>query len=178
MAIKTWKEKLHNKKEELPEIKEITCEKLIAKTGQGKMVIPAPLEIDEIMRKVPENYLITTEQLRQYFNEKYDAVYTCPMCTGIFTNIAANAADEAIQNGETNINPFWRTLKTNGELNEKYPGGIERQMKLLEKEGHQIFQKGKKFFVKDYSPYQRNRLISYDNVGLEKCRIIDILIAL
>jgi len=150
MAKKSAKEKLQSNKEKLPEIKEINDIRLIAKTGHGKMLIPAPLEIDEIMRKVPENYVITTEQMRHYFNEKYNAVYTCPMCTGIFTNIAAHAADEDLQNGETNINPFWRTLKTNGELNEKYPGGIERQMKMLEKEGHQITQKGKKFFVKDY----------------------------
>jgi len=33
---------------------------------------------------------------------------------------------------------------------EKYPGGIENQKKLLEQEGHQIIQKGKKYLVPDY----------------------------
>jgi hypothetical protein len=74
MAKKSWKEKLHNKKDQLPEIKEITCEKLIKKTGPGKMVIPAPLELDELMRSVPKGYLITFVQLRNFMNEKYDAV--------------------------------------------------------------------------------------------------------
>lgn len=150
MAKKTWKEKLYSNKEKFPEIKEIDNEKLIAKVGNGKMVIPAPLEIDELMKKVSENYVITTEQIREYFNEKYNAIYTCPMCLGMFSNFAAHAADEELQNGAKKITPYWRTLKTNGELNEKFPGGIEHQMQLLEKEGHKITQKGKKFFVKDY----------------------------
>ncbi len=47
--------------------------------------------------------------------------------------------------------PYWRTLKKDGELNEKYPGGIEEQKKRLEEEGHEIIHKGKRFLVKDYS---------------------------
>jgi len=150
MAKKSWKDKLHNKKDELPEVKEITCEKLIEKTGPGKMVIPAPLELDSIMRAVPEGSVITTSQLRNFMNEKYDAVYTCPLCTGIFTRIAASAAEEEVETGTGKGYAWWRTLKTNGELNEKYPGGLERQAAELEKEGHKIRVKGKKMFVEDF----------------------------
>lgn len=49
--------------------------------------------------------------------------------------------------------PYWRTLKANGELNEKYPGGMEAQKEKLEAEGHTIIQKGRKnikYFVKEY----------------------------
>jgi alkylated DNA nucleotide flippase Atl1 len=46
--------------------------------------------------------------------------------------------------------PYWRTLKKDGELNEKYPGGIDAQKLQLEMEGHAIIQKGKRYFVKDY----------------------------
>ena len=49
--------------------------------------------------------------------------------------------------------PFWRTLKKDGELNPKYPGGVEYQMKMLEAEGHSFIKKGRKnirYFVKDY----------------------------
>jgi alkylated DNA nucleotide flippase Atl1 len=46
--------------------------------------------------------------------------------------------------GKKNITPFWRTLKGEGELNPKYPGGIEKQIELLEVEGHTIIPKGKK----------------------------------
>lgn len=36
------------------------------------------------------------------------------------------------------------TLKTDGELNIKYPEAIELQKRLLEEEGHTIISKGKK----------------------------------
>ena len=48
---------------------------------------------------------------------------------------------------------FFNTLKANGELNEKYPNGIEAQKEKLEAEGHTIVQKGRKnirYYVKDY----------------------------
>ena len=48
---------------------------------------------------------------------------------------------------------YWRTLKANGELNAKYPNGIEAQKEKLEAEGHTIIQKGRKnvrYYVKDY----------------------------
>lgn len=49
--------------------------------------------------------------------------------------------------------PYWRILKANGELNAKYPGGIEAQKEKLEAEGDIIIQKGRKnirYYVKDY----------------------------
>lgn len=49
--------------------------------------------------------------------------------------------------------PYWRTLKANGALNPKYPGGVEAQKEKLEAEGHTIIQKGRKnleYFVKGY----------------------------
>jgi hypothetical protein len=42
------------------------------------------------------------------------------------------------------------TLKVKGELNEKYPGGIDGQKLLLEMEGHTVIQKGKRYFVDGY----------------------------
>jgi hypothetical protein len=38
-------------------------------------------------------------------------------------------------------------LKTGGELNAKYPGGIANLRRLLEGEGHRVVQRGKRFFV-------------------------------
>ncbi len=65
---------------------------------------------------------------------------------GIFINIAAKAS---IERG-TDQTPYWRTLKKDGELNEKYPEGIDGQKLHLEMEEHTIIQKGKRYFVKDY----------------------------
>jgi len=38
-------------------------------------------------------------------------------------------------------------------INAKYPGGVEGQKKLLEKEGHQVIQKGKKYLVCDFEQH-------------------------
>jgi len=142
---KSWSEKLKDNKD-FPRVEEIT-EKMSKKWGTGTVVIPAPMEVDEIMRKVPQGKLITINDIRAALAKKHNATIGCPICTGIFARIAAGAAEEQKQKGEKNITPYWRTLKAGGEINEKYPGGVEGQKKLLEKEGHEVVQKGKKYFV-------------------------------
>jgi alkylated DNA nucleotide flippase Atl1 len=52
--------------------------------------------------------------------------------------------------GITDITPYWRTLKSKGELNEKYPGGVESQAAQLEAEGHTIDRSRKTPRVTDY----------------------------
>ena len=64
---------------------------------------------------------------------------------------AANAAEEAAKQGKKLSIQYWRTLKVDGFLNEKYPGGIRAHQRLLEKEGFEIQAKGKRAFVKDYA---------------------------
>ena len=145
---KSWSEKLKDSKD-FPRVEEIT-EKMSKKWGTGTVVIPAPMEVDEIMRKVPEGKLITINDIRAALAKKHNATIGCPICTGIFARIAAGAAEEQKQKGEKNITPYWRTLKSGGEINEKYPGGVEGQKKILEKEGHEIIQKGKKYLVANF----------------------------
>ena len=118
--------------------------------GTGTVAIPAPMEVDEIMRKVSEGKLTTINEIRVTLAKKHGATIGCPITTGIFAWIAANAAEERREKGEKDITPYWRTLKTGGVINEKYPGGVEGQKKLLEKEGHKVVQKGKKCVVVDY----------------------------
>jgi alkylated DNA nucleotide flippase Atl1 len=75
---------------------------------------------------------------------------------GDFIMTAANAAEEAAQEG-TNMNiPYWRTLKADGFLNEKYPGGAEAQKRRLEEEGFVIRKKGKRYRVPNYRDYLVN----------------------
>ncbi len=145
MARKSFNEKLSNKAD-MPKIVEITDPVAVSRYGGTKMLIAPPMDYDEVMKKVPEGKVITSETLRNYLAKKYDADFTCPLTAGIFINIAANASEERTGN-ET---PYWRTLKKGGELNEKYPGGIEVQKRFLEAEGHIVIQKGKKYYVKNY----------------------------
>jgi len=145
---KSWSEKLQDSKG-LPKVEKITG-KMSKRWGTGTVAIPAPMEVNEIMRKVPEGKLVTINDIRAALAKKHGATIGCPITTGIFAWIAANAAEEQRQKGEKNITPYWRTLKAGGVINEKYPGRAESQKKLLEKEGHKIIQKGKNYVVLDY----------------------------
>jgi len=140
---KTWQEKLANSKG-LPKVVEID-DKMSKRWGTGTVCIPAPKEVDEIMKQVPKGKLITTGEIRVMLAQKHGATIGCPLTTGIFVNIAAHAADEAAAEGKQNTTPYWRTLKSGGVLNEKFPGGVEAQAAHLREEGHTIEPgKGKK----------------------------------
>jgi alkylated DNA nucleotide flippase Atl1 len=145
---KSWTEKLHDSKD-LPKVAKITP-KMSKRWGTGTVVIPAPMEVCEIMRQVPRGKVITINEIRASLAKKHGASIGCPITTGIFAWVAANAAEEERQRGEKNVTPYWRTLKTGGVINEKYPGGVEAQKQLLESEGHVVAKKGKQCFVVDY----------------------------
>lgn len=148
---KDWVAKLYDSKD-LPKVVKITG-KMTKKWGTGTVVIPAPIEVDELMKKVPKGRLITINQMREILARKHKASIGCPITIGIFSWIAAWAADQERSEGKKTYTPYWRTLKTGGELNPKYPGGIEGQKRLLRKESHQVIQKGKKYLVVDYQNY-------------------------
>jgi len=145
---KSWTEKLADNKG-LPQVQIIT-DKMSKRWGTGTVAIPAPMEVNEMMRKVPEGKLVTINEIRAALAKKHKATIGCPITTGIFAWIAANAAEEQRLEGKKDTTPYWRTLKTGGLINEKYPGGVEGQKELLEKEGHKIIQKGKNYIVADY----------------------------
>ncbi len=133
---KSWREKLHDSKD-LPKVEEIGGN-MSQKWGTGTLVIPAPIEVDELMRSVPYGKLTTINQIRKALATKHDSTIACPITTGIFAWIAANAAQEAAAEGQEDFTPYWRTLKSGGELNDKYPGGVEAQASFLTQEGHAI----------------------------------------
>lgn len=134
---------------DMPKIQRITDQKSIEKYGGDKMYFAPPLEYDKVMRLVPYGKLLTVGSIREYFARQNGADFTEPMTAGIFVSIAAWASH---QRAEDKI-PYWRTLKNNGELNAKYPGGVEKQKELLENEGHTVIKKGRtniKYYVEDY----------------------------
>jgi hypothetical protein len=145
---KTWREKLADNKG-LPKVGPVTG-KMTQRWGSGTMVIPAPIEVDAIMKTVPKGKLITINEIRALLAKKHGADFACPITTGIFAWIAAHAAEEDIAEGKKRITPYWRTLKTGGELNPKYPGGIAALAKRLRAEGHKIVTRGRKSFLADY----------------------------
>jgi alkylated DNA nucleotide flippase Atl1 len=144
---KSWQEKLADSKG-FPKVARIDG-KMSKRWGEGTFVIPAPVEVDEIMRRVPKGKVTTIDAIRKELARKHGATIACPITTGIFAWIAAHAAEESARAGKKRITPYWRTLKTGGEINPKYPGGVEGVAKLLRSEGHSVVKKGKRFFVMD-----------------------------
>lgn len=139
---------LRNSKD-MPKIQLVEDKKTIKKYGGTKMFLAPPIDYDKLMKQVPKGKLITIAQIRAFLAKKNDADFTDPMTAGIFVNIAAWASYQRNED----ITPYWRTLKSDGELNVKYPEAIELQKRLLEEEGHTIITKGRtniRYYVKDF----------------------------
>lgn len=139
---------LHERKD-MPKIQIVTDADCIKKYGGDKMYFAPPIAYDRIMRAVPFGKVITVGEIRAYFAKLNQADFTEPITAGCFVSIAAWASSQRMED-ET---PYWRTLKANGELNPKYPGGVEAQKEKLEAEGHVIVKKGRtniRYYVKDY----------------------------
>lgn len=147
MAKKTFNEKLNDSKD-MPKVVEIVDPRYIQSLG-NTMVIAPPLDYEHIIKKIPLGKLMSTQYIRRYVANKYNASSTCPLTAGIFINIVAHAAEERKDEDV----PYWRVVKKDGELNEKYPEGIDGQKMHLEMEGHTVIQKGKRYLVKDYQKY-------------------------
>jgi hypothetical protein len=145
---KSWREKLADDKD-LPKVCEVTG-RLSKRWGEEHFVIPAPREVDALMKQVPKGRVVTINELRAALARKHPADFACPITKGIFSWITAHAAAENEAEGKKRVTPFWRTLKMGGEVNPKYPGGVAAVAKRLRAEGHKIVTKGKRTLVADY----------------------------
>ena len=137
---------------DMPKFQTITDQKSIEKYGGDRMYFAAPIEYDRIMRTNPYGKLTAVGEIRQYFACQSGADFTEPITAGIFVSIAAWASFQRTED-ET---PYWRTLKAGGELNPKYPGGVDAQKEKLEAEGHTVIKKGRtniRYYVKDFEKF-------------------------
>lgn len=146
--MKSWREKLADSKD-LPKIGRVMG-RMTKRWGTGTMVVPAPLEVDALMKQVPRGKVTTINELRAALARQHQVDIGCPITTGIFAWISAHAAEEAAAEGDKHITPYWRTLKTGGELNAKYPGGVAALKKRLREEGHKVVKKGNRFLVEGF----------------------------
>jgi|TARA_B100001964_G_scaffold2418_1_gene2739 alkylated DNA nucleotide flippase Atl1 len=128
-----------NKPHDLPKVKQAPVN-----WGGGLMVIPHPKEVLNIMKSIPYGRTLTLDEIRAKLAKDHNSDIACPMTTGIFVSLAAQAYEE----GSVHVS-YWRTLKRDGELNARFPGGIETHKEKLESEGHIVFAKGKRLFVKN-----------------------------
>lgn len=138
-----------NNSKDMPKIQRIMDKKSIEKYGGDRMYFAPPIEYDRIMKSIPLGKITTVGEIRNHFAKESGADFTDPITAGIFVSIVAWASEQR----EQDKTAYWRTLKANGELNPKYPGGVQSQRLKLETEGHTIISRGKKnikYYVENY----------------------------
>jgi len=156
---KSWQDKLKDRKG-LPKVLELeknfpcynAVHKMGVEAGEPVVLVNAS-EVVEAMREIPKGKLVTIVEICKAIAKKHDVKGCCSLTTGIFIMTAANAAEEAAKQGKSLDIPYWRTLKANGFLNEKFPGGVEAHREKLKNEGFKVTKRGKKFLVQDYQDY-------------------------
>lgn len=151
---KTWRQKLEQEHPNHGKIVPVPP-RMQKRFGTGTMLIPRPLYVDAAMRKPKRGKLVTQSAIGNKLAKESGADSACPMTTGIFVRIVAEAAEEDRLEGKKRITPYWRTIKDDGKLNEKFPGGGKAQAAKLRLEGFTIrVGKGKQPpRVEDYQKY-------------------------
>jgi alkylated DNA nucleotide flippase Atl1 len=94
--------------------------------------------MDALIRKVPRGKVVTLIELREKLARAAGADVTCPLVSGIFVRIVAEAAEEDARAGRSRVTPYWRVVRDDGRLFEKLPGGPAAQAEHLEAEGKMI----------------------------------------
>jgi 6-O-methylguanine DNA methyltransferase, DNA binding domain len=118
----------------------------------GRMLIASPLEIQDAIRRIPEGRVLRISDLRSTLAVKFRADYTCPMTTGLFLRIVAEAANE--ERGKAGaLVPYWRVVGDDGQLNSKFPGGEAAHAAKLEADGVDIFHLGRRRVVGNVEHY-------------------------
>lgn len=131
---KTWQEKLDVDRK--PHIEKADKDFAGIKHGQ-MMLIPTPKLVDAYIRQIPRGKTVDVTTLRNDLAAEYHAEVTCPLTTGIFLRIAAEAAYEEYQKGRplNKITPFWRVIDEKSNTAKKLTFGTAFLKEQRKKEG-------------------------------------------
>ena len=141
-----WREKIEKPQE--PKLVQVPPK--MSQFGKGMMLIPTPKLVDGIVRQVARGRVVTVGEIRRKLALDFSADVTCPLTTGIFIRIVAEASEEDRANGRKRVAPYWRVIKDDGSLNPKCPGGEQLQARYLRREGFSVAHQGKRTVVKDF----------------------------
>jgi alkylated DNA nucleotide flippase Atl1 len=144
----SWRAKLHRPM--LPKLIPVP-DGMVRRLGHGMMLIPTALEVDAMIRKIPRGEVSTLAQVRKRLARWHNVDVTCPLVTGIFLRIVAEAAEEDRRSGKAEVTPYWRVVRDYGRLNAKFPGGAEEQARRLREEGH-IVEEGRVVMTQSAAP--------------------------
>ena len=116
-------------------IVDIPKERLSFFGGAGKMLLPGPATVAALIEKTPAGRLITTNLLCRKLARQFNVRGTCPVTTQKALEALAHDPDAKVA--------YWRVVKANGGLMNRFPGGAESQAERLQKEGFTLDRKGK-----------------------------------
>jgi hypothetical protein len=129
----TWSEKLKSGKSS----EKKRLEKSFGGMSEGSfMYISTPQEIDAYVRAIPYGQAVSVVQMRGDLANKNGADFTCPLTTGIFLRIVAEAAFENIDTaGVAGVTPFWRVIEPKSNLAGKLSFGGDFVQRKRSEEG-------------------------------------------
>ena len=130
---KSWVQKLNP--DAVIEVKRITSDFADMKAGET-MLIATPLIVNDYVRQIPKGHETTLAQMRKDLAAIYHADKTCPVTSGIFLRIVAEAAWEEYQAGKplNKITPFWRILSEKSPTAKKLSFGTAFLLQQRQKE--------------------------------------------
>ncbi|MBA3872157.1 MAG: hypothetical protein H0X30_23675 [Anaerolineae bacterium] len=128
--------------QEKDEIVDIPADRVRYFGGTGKMLLPSPTTIANVIKRIPASKLLTTDLLRQHLTEQFNVQGTCPVTTKKSLRALVSDAPDDVA--------YWRVIRPKGELMAEYPGGVEGHAAHLQDEGFSIDTHGKAPKVKDF----------------------------
>lgn len=122
MARKTWREKFETRK--TPEIV-VTTKDFGGIPAGSRMLIATPKIIEDYILDLPPGKVCDIRTLRNDLAAAHHVDVTCPLTTGIFLRIVAEANYEKLQQGVAldRIAPFWRVIDPGSPLAAKLTFG-------------------------------------------------------
>lgn len=119
---KTWTEKLNSDKK--PKTKRIDID-FADIPANSTMFIATPLLIDAYVKQIPKGKSVTPKTMRKDLALEHKADYTCPVTSGIFLRIVAEAGFEKYTKTKSlrGISPFWRVIEPGSSLAKKLSFG-------------------------------------------------------
>ncbi len=124
---KSWREKIANSHP--PKVVHITDER--STWGTGSMIISSPAVLEELVKEIPDGHIVTIKNIRDCLSERNKTDMACPLTTGIFLRIVAECSNEEETLGIKNGAPWWRIVRDDGSLIDKFPGYPDNQLNRL-----------------------------------------------
>ena len=133
---KTWTDKLNEPKKSQVKL----IDKDFADIPAGsRMFIATPSIIEEYIKQIEPGNRVDLKTLRKDLAIEHKADSTCPVTTGIFLRIVAEANYEKLQAGDKleKLAPFWRAIDPKSPLAKKLSFGSEFLDEQISKEKQQ-----------------------------------------